>query len=287
MKHQWRNANSIVSIALKEDIGDGDLTTLACVDPDITGEASIVCKSGGVMAGQGVALQVFKAVDDNLVYSPKVSDGEKIDRGDVVATIEGSIASILIAERVALNFLMRLSGIASLTRKYVEAVDGTNARILDTRKTTPGLRELEKHAVLCGGGMNHRIGLYDMILIKDNHIHAAGSVPEALRKCNEYVRNADLDVPIEVEAASDEEIEQAIEAGAGWIMLDNMSREQIIKAVDKIRKASRLTKIEVSGGVSLSTVREFAECGVDYISVGALTHSATSLDFSLNISGVA
>jgi len=281
------NLDDIVDLALKEDIGSGDLTTEACVNPDLKGEADITCKSGGVLAGQMVARRVFEKVDRSTEYTPLASDGSEVQAATVVASVRGKLASVLTAERVALNFLMRLSGIATLTMRFVREVSETKAVILDTRKTTPGLRGLEKYAVLCGGGVNHRKGLYDMILIKDNHIRAAGSVSAAISKCADYVRETGSKVPFAVEIDSDAELEQALGSGARWVMLDNMDAAHIRRAVEKIRRESKDIKIEISGGVTLSNVKELAECGVDYISVGALTHSADSLDFSLNVVKIA
>ncbi len=283
MEFETKNLARIIDLALQEDIGDGDITTLACVEPSVTGNAEIICKSGGVLAGQTVVRKVFERVDESLQYAALVTDGSKIEANSVVSRLTGSLASILTAERTALNFLMRLSGIATLTNRFVREIAGTGATILDTRKTTPGLREMEKYAVLCGGGTNHRKGLYDMILIKDNHIRAAGSVPAAVRKCLDYVKNTSHQIPIEVETKSGSEIGQALESGATWIMLDNMDIAEIRQAIEMIRKRSGDVKIEVSGGVTITNVREFAESGVDFISIGALTHSAVSLDFSLNI----
>lgn len=283
MEFAPENLDGIIDLALQEDIGDGDLTTLACVSPDIEGDAEIICKSDGVLSGQTVAQQVFKKVDGSISYMPVVTDGSNIKANTVVASVTGRLASLLTAERVALNFLMRMSGIATLTERFVREVSGTGIAVLDTRKTTPGLRKLEKYAVLCGGGVNHRKGLYDMILIKDNHIRAAGSVSAALKRCRDYVDETGCEVPIEIEASSGTELEQALASGATRIMLDNMHTAQVKEAVERIRRASGDIKIEISGGVTLANVRELAECGVDYISVGALTHSAPSLDFSLNI----
>jgi nicotinate-nucleotide pyrophosphorylase (carboxylating) len=275
--------DKLIDLALREDIGDGDLTTRASVDPNLNGEADILFRSGGVLAGQSIARRVFKTVDKSLRYAPMFEDGSVVEAGIVIATVTGNLASILTAERTALNFLMRLSGNASLTKQFVDRVEGTNVKILDTRKTTPGMRQAEKHAVVCGGGYNHRRGLYDMILIKDNHIRASGSLFAAVKRCTDYRDQVKPNIKIEVEASSPIELEQALQSGASWIMLDNMSIDQIRDAVEKVRAVSTDIKIEVSGGVSLDTVRKLAECGIDYISVGALTHSAPASDFSLNV----
>ena len=283
MEFVSKNLDGIIDLALREDIGNGDLTTLACVSPNTEGDADILCKSGGVLSGQAVAQQVFKKVDERIRYEPLVTDGSNVKANTVVASVTGKLTSLLTAERVALNFLMRMSGIATFTERFVREVTGTGVAVLDTRKTTPGLRELEKHAVLCGGGVNHRKGLYDMILIKDNHIRAAGSVSEALKRCRDYVEETGREVPVEIEVGSSIELEQSLDSGATRIMLDNMDTAQVREAVERIRRVPGNIKVEISGGVTLANVRELAECGVDYISVGALTHSAPSLDFSLNI----
>jgi nicotinate-nucleotide pyrophosphorylase (carboxylating) len=287
MEFASENLDGIIDLALQEDIGDGDLTTLACVSPDIEGQADVMCKSDGVLSGQTVAQQVFRKVDERIRYAPLITDGSRLRANTIVASVTGKLASLLTAERVALNFLMRMSGIATLTERFVREVTGTGVAVLDTRKTTPGLRELEKYAVLCGGGVNHRMGLYDMILIKDNHIRAAGSVSEALKKCLDYTEETGCEVPVEIEVDSGTELEQALDSGAARIMLDNMNTAQVKEAVERIHRVSGDIKIEISGGVTLANIRDLAECGVDYISVGALTHSAPSLDFSLNITNIA
>ena len=287
MEFASKNLDGIIDLALQEDIGDGDLTTFACVSPDIEGNADIVCKSDGVLSGQTVAQQVFRKVDERIRYEPLVADGSSVMANTIVASVTGKLAPLLTAERVALNFLMRMSGIATVAERFVREVNGTGAAILDTRKTSPGLRELEKYAVLCGGGVNHRKGLYDMILIKDNHIRAAGSISAAMKRCLDYVDETGCEVPVEIETGSGAEIGQALDSGATWIMLDNMDTAQVKEAVERIRRVSSEIKIEISGGVTLANTRELAECGVDYISVGALTHSAPALDFSLNIVKIA
>lgn len=277
------DTRKLMEIALREDIGAGDVTTRACVNPSIRGEANIIAKASGVICGQHVARAIFKAVDSDTVYAPLCEDGDLLEPGRQIAEIAGRFASILTAERTALNFLMRLSGVASITREFVSRVSHTSCSILDTRKTTPGFRELEKYAVRCGGGTNHRSGLYDMILIKDNHIRSSGSLTAALNRCKSYVESVTDMIPIEVEVSSMPELEQALDGGADWIMLDNMDISEINTAVRLIREQNRGIKVEVSGGVSLETVAALAECGVDYISAGALTHSARALDLSLNV----
>ena len=267
----------IVSRALAEDVGPGDVTTAATVAPGAQCRAEIVAKAEGVIAGLEVARAVFEAVDPTVTFEAAVDDGARVSAGTAVGRVRGSTRSVLAAERTALNFLQRMSGVATLTAQYVGAVKGTKARILDTRKTAPGLRLLDKYAVSMGGGSNHRIGLFDGVLIKDNHLRAAGGVGEAVRRARAAAHHL---LKIEVEVQTLEEVEEAIAAGADVILLDNMEIGEIAGAVKLI--AGRC-EIEVSGGVTLSTVRALAETGVDYISVGKLTHSAPALDLSLEI----
>lgn len=261
--------------ALAEDLGDGDVTTEATVDVDATGSAELVVKEPGVVCGLAVAEAVFRAVDSELRFERLVEEGASVAAGTAVARVVGAERAILTGERTALNFLARLSGIATLTRRYVDAVEGTGAAILDTRKTTPGLRALEKHAVATGGGRNHRFGLDDGVLVKDNHLRAAGSVASAVERLR-----AVTPLPIEVECDTLEQVSEALAAGAEAILLDNMSPDQLRSAVALARGHARL---EASGGVTLENVRAVAETGVDEISVGALTHSARSLDVSLEL----
>lgn len=267
---------SSIQRALSEDLGDGDATTNSIVSPDARLEGLIKAKQQGVVAGLKVAAAVFNALDQKIEFQPSVQDGAFVDNGVVVAAISGPARSILTAERTALNFLGRMSGIATLTRQFVERVAGTAAKILDTRKTAPGLRAIDKLAVRCGGGENHRFGLYDMILIKDNHIDHAGS----LRRAVELARVARGELEIEVEARTLEHVKDAIDLGVKRILLDNMSLEMMTEAVRLNRGRARL---EASGNVSLATVRQIAETGVDFISVGELTHSARVFDFSLRV----
>jgi len=261
--------------ALAEDLGDGDVTTEATVHVDATGSAELVVKEPGVVCGLAVAEAVFRAVDPELRFERLVEEGASVAAGTAVARVAGPERAILTGERTALNFLARLSGIATLTRRYVDAVDGTGAAILDTRKTTPGLRALEKHAVATGGGRNHRFGLDDGVLVKDNHLRAAGSVTSAVERLR-----AATPLPIEVECDTLEQVSEALAAGAEAILLDNMIPDQLRAAVALARGRARL---EASGGVTLENVRAIAETGVDEISVGALTHSARSLDVSLEL----
>ncbi|MCX7622611.1 MAG: carboxylating nicotinate-nucleotide diphosphorylase [Thermomicrobium sp.] len=262
---------------LLEDLGHGDVTTRAVVPPDARGRAELVFREAGVVCGLPLVALVFEEVDPELVFTPFSREGALVQPGEVVAGLAGRLTSILAGERLALNLLQRLSGIATLTRRFVEAVAGTGAVILDTRKTTPGLRALEKYAVRVGGGRNHRFGLFDGVLIKDNHIRAAGSVSEAVRRARAQVPHPLL---IEVEVTTLAEVEEALAAGADWILLDNMDVETIRAAVARVGGRA---KLEVSGGVTLERVRAIAETGVDAISVGALTHSARALDIALEV----
>ena len=265
-----------VHAALAEDIGAGDVTTEATVPADAVGTAELLVKEPGVVCGLRAAESTFRALDPDIRFQAIASDGDVIDEPPaVVARVTGSERAILTGERVALNFVGRLSGIATLTRRYVTAVEGTGAAVLDTRKTTPGLRALERHAVAAGGGRNHRFGLDDAVLVKDNHLRAAGSVTDAVR----LVRAAS-DLPIEVECETLTQVAEALEAGVDAILLDNMTLAELREAV--ALTAGRV-RLEASGGVSLDTIRAIAETGVDEISVGALTHSARSLDVSLEL----
>jgi len=274
--------SELVERALAEDIGGGDLTTRAVVPEGARALAVIRQKEPGVIAGMGVMREVFLHVDPELEFEAHCPEAKWREEG-TVAHVTGVAASILAAERVALNFLGRLSGVATLTARYVRAVEGTRARILDTRKTTPGLRDLEKAAVRAGGGTSHRRGLYDAILVKENHSELAGGVGEAARlaleAAPELARAAGREsVAVEVECATLEEVEQALAAGTPWILLDNMSLDELRGAVEL---ADGRAELEASGGITLDTIRALAETGVDYISVGALTHSAPALDVSL------
>ena len=265
-----------VLAALAEDIGAGDVTTEATVPENALGTAELLVKEPGVVCGLRAAESTFRALDPDIRFEALANDGDVIDEPPVlVARVAGSERAILTGERVALNFLGRLSGIATLTRRYVEAVDGTGAAVLDTRKTTPGLRALEKHAVAVGGGRNHRFGLDDAVLVKDNHLRAAGSVADAVR----LVRAAS-DLPIEVECETPTQVAEALGADVDAILLDNMTLAELREAV---ALAAGRARLEASGGVSLDTIRAIAETGVDEISVGALTHSARSLDVSLEL----
>ncbi len=267
---------AIVELALAEDIGTGDVTSVPIIPTTAHLYGEFLAKEAGVLAGLDVVREVFRQVDPAIVLNPRLADGDAFEVGDILATVEGDGPGILIGERVALNFLQRMSGIATMTRRYVQATQGTDARILDTRKTMPGLRVLDKLAVLLGGGENHRIGLYDMVLIKDNHIEAAGSISAAV----EAVRSAGIMLPIEVEIDELEQLDEALAARIDRIMLDNMDTETMRRAVE--RTAGQV-ELEASGGVTLERVPEIAATGVDYISVGALTHSVKALDISLDL----
>ncbi len=266
----------IVRNALAEDIGTGDVTSVPIIAPTARLEGDFLVKARGVIAGLGIVGEVFAQVDPSIAYAPMVEDGTLASPGDIVARVAGAGPGILIAERTALNFLQRMSGIATLTKRYVDAVAGTRARILDTRKTVPGLRVLDKMAVKLGGGANHRIGLYDMVLIKDNHIEAAGGITAAVKR----VREQGSDLAIEVEVESLEQLDEALALSVDRIMLDNMSLDTMREAV---RSAAGRVELEASGGINLDTVAAVAATGVDLISVGALTHSVSALDVSLEI----
>jgi nicotinate-nucleotide pyrophosphorylase (carboxylating) len=269
---------ALVDVALAEDIGTGDWTTRWTVSPDRVATARIVAKETGRIAGTEVARLAFLRVDRNLEIDVRVLDGESVADGVEVTRISGSARSILTAERVALNFLQRLSGVATITAAFVERLHGTHARILDTRKTTPGLRRLEKEAVLAGGGHNHRHGLYDMVLVKENHIRAAGGITAALEAVR---RENDAGLAVEVETTNLDEVWEALGLGVDRILFDNMPLPLLREAVQIARRAAPEVETEASGGVTLDTIRDIAETGVDFVSVGAITHSAPALDLSL------
>ncbi len=267
----------LIELSLSEDIGKGDRTSEAVIDQKLSAKGLIVAKEEGTVAGLEIVRMVFSHLDPDLVFETSFRDSDKVMRGEEVATLKGRVKSILSGERTALNFLQRLSGIATLTSKYAERIKDMHVKILDTRKTTPGLRALEKYAVRMGGGENHRMGLFDMILIKENHVKAVGSILRAVEKAKARYPNE----RIEVETRNLQEVKDAVDSAADWIMLDNMSVEEIKRAVNVIRSSKKERKIEASGGIDLNNVREVALTGVDFISVGALTHSAPALDFSL------
>ena len=265
----------MIEMALREDMPAGDVTSESIVSSDSTSKAVILAKEDGVLAGIDIAAEVFRKIDPSIKFMKIKKDGENVSSGEKIARIEGNSISLLKGERTALNFLQRLSGIATMTRKFVDMISGTHTKILDTRKTTPGLRELEKYAVKMGGGKNHRMSLSDMILIKDNHLQLVGSISEAVKKAREKVGK---NFKIEVETTSLEEVKEAMDSGADLIMLDNMSMEAMRKVVEFV---GGKVPLEVSGNVDLTRIREIASLGVDYISVGGLTHSYSSLDISM------
>lgn len=268
--------DDLINIALAEDIGDGDITSRSVIEPDLRWGGRIVARTPGVIAGLGIAARTFSLVDPATKVMLVVHDGTTVDAGRVLATLEGDARSLLTAERVALNFLGRLSGVATLTKRYVDATAGSHAKIADTRKTTPGLRALERYAVRAGGGVNHRFGLADAVLIKDNHVAAVGSVKFAVRRAHAGVAPGTV---IEVECDRIEQVADAIDAGADSVLLDNMDADTMRKAVEL---AHGKAIVEASGGMTLERVAETAAAGVDVISVGALTHSAPALDVALD-----
>jgi len=281
--NQHETLSTLIDLALSEDLGDGDWTTRWTVEAGAEGRAVVVAKEALVVAGLDVAGMVFHRVSGDLQLREEANEGDLVERGAEILALEGPLRGILMGERVALNFLGRMCGIASLTHRYVEAVGGTGVRILDTRKTTPGLRALEKAAVRAGGGENHRMGLYDMVLIKDNHMAASGGVvPTVERVRAENHRN----LPVEVEVASLQELEELLPLGVDRVLLDNMSPETLARAMRRIRQfEGDRPEAEASGNVTLDNVLAIAETGVDFISVGALTHSAAASDLSLRVLG--
>ena len=272
-----RDLNELVELFLDEDIGHGDVTTKAVVPAGATGRARIEAREAFTVAGLEPARLSFHLLDPDVSWHPAAEEGTRVTGGGVIARLEGSLSAILMGERTALNLLARLSAVATLTARFVDAISGTPARIVDTRKTTPGLRSLEKAAVRAGGGRNHRFGLDDGILIKDNHVKAAGGVGEAVERAR---NGAPHGLVVEVEVTDIRELDEALEAGAGAILLDNMDPEMVATAVER---ASGRVLLEASGGITLDNVRDYAETGVDLISIGALTHSAGSVDVSLEV----
>jgi len=267
--------------ALEEDVGDGDVSTLWTVRPDSVARAELIAREAGVVAGMAVAVAVFRAVDARIGFEGLVVDGDSVAVDAVIAEVSGPAAGILTAERTALNFLQRMSGIATTTARYVETVDGTGVQILDTRKTVPGLRALDKYAVAAGGGTNHRTGLYDMVLLKENHIQAAGGIGAAVAAVREEMTRARRAIRVEVEVETLSQLDEVLTVGADRVMLDNMDLDTMREAVGRTAATDRRPELEASGGISLESVRAVAETGVDMISVGALTHSVAALDLSL------
>ncbi len=273
----------LIQRAFAEDVGSGDHTSLATIPADAKGAAHLLVKAPGILAGVELAAAVCGQVDERLHLRPLLMDGAHVAPGDVAFTLTGPSRSILLAERVLLNFMQRMSGIATLTRAFVDAVEGTKCRVLDTRKTTPGLRTIEKWAVRIGGGTNHRMGLYDMMMIKDNHADFAGGIPQAIQRALAYQQAHAMAIPIEVETRNLAEVEQVLTTGGVQrIMLDNFSTTELRQAVQLIQGRY---ETEASGGITLDTARSYAACGVDFISVGALTHSVPGLDLSLKAMG--
>ncbi|MBR9832193.1 carboxylating nicotinate-nucleotide diphosphorylase [bacterium] len=271
--------DQLIKTALQEDIGDGDHSSLSCIPIDAVGRAKLLVKEPGILAGVNIAKQVFKQVDPLLTFEQILNDGDVIKPGDIAFYVEGSSQSILKGERLALNFMQRMSGIATHTNELVKLVGDLPCKLLDTRKTTPGLREIEKLAVKIGGGSNHRFGLYDMIMLKDNHIDYAGGISQAINKTKEYLVENNKKLKIEVEARDLDEVKQILQVGGvDRIMLDNFNYTDLKKAVELIGVSS---ETEASGGITKDTLRNYAECGVNFISVGALTHQINSLDLSL------
>lgn len=279
MKTKDELIDELLDLAFAEDIGDGDHTTLCCIPADEMGKQQLLVKEEGILAGVEIAKKVFHKFDPELKMTVFINDGAHVKPGDVAFVVEGRVRSLLQTERLMLNIMQRMSGIATMTAKYMDRLKGLKTKVLDTRKTTPGMRMLEKEAVRIGGGMNHRIGLFDMILLKDNHVDFAGGIANAINKANEYIKaNRKDGMKIEIEVRNFDELDEALATGhVGRIMLDNFTPENTKKAVDIV--AGRC-ELESSGGITFDTLRDYGECGVDYISVGALTHSVKGLDMS-------
>lgn len=272
------NLDELIKLWFAEDIGDGDHTTLSSIPADAMGKQQLIIKEEGIVAGIEVAKRVFAAFDPELKMTQFLHDGDHVKPGDIAFVVEGRTQSLLQTERLMLNIMQRMSGVATRTAEYVKLVEGTKCRVLDTRKTTPGLRMLEKEAVRIGGGCNHRIGLFDMILLKDNHVDFAGGISNAIRRAQEYLKEKGKNLKIEIEVRSFDELNEALATGGiDRIMLDNFTPADTRKAVEII---GGRVEVESSGGITYDTLREYAECGVDVISVGALTHSVKSLDMS-------
>ena len=270
--------DDLIKLAFAEDIGDGDHTTLCCIPADEVGKSKLLIKEAGVLAGVDMARRIFRAFDPELKMTVYIEDGAEVKPGDIALVVEGKVQSLLQTERLMLNVMQRMSGIATVTRKYVKRLEGLHTRVLDTRKTTPGLRMLEKAAVKIGGGVNHRIGLFDMILLKDNHIDFAGGIENAITRAHEYLKEKGKNLKIEIEVRNMDELEEVMRVGGvDRIMFDNFTPELTRKAVERI---GGKYETESSGGITFDTLREYAECGVDFISVGALTHSVKGLDMS-------
>lgn len=277
MKTKDELIDDLLTLAFAEDVGDGDHTTLSTIPADERGVQRLIIKEEGILAGVDIARKVFEKFDPELKMTVYINDGAHVKPGDIAFEVEGSVRSLLQTERVMLNIMQRMSGIATQTAKYQQRLEGLKTKVLDTRKTTPGLRMLEKEAVRIGGGCNHRIGLFDMILIKDNHVDFAGGIKQAVDAARKYCAEKGKNLKIELEVRNEDEIRQALEAGVDRIMLDNFTPDRTREAVELINGR---TEIESSGGITLDTLRAYGECGVDFISVGALTHSVKGLDMS-------
>lgn len=270
--------------ALLEDIGNGDHSSLACIDGSIIGQMQLIAKQSGILAGIDVALMVLNEVDSSIRLDSYKQDGDELKKGDIVFTLTGPVKSMLTAERTVLNFLQRMSGIATTTRRYVKKIEGTRTTILDTRKTTPNMRFFEKYAVRVGGGTNHRMGLYDMIMLKDNHIDFAGGIEKAIDKTHQYLKDHNLDLKIEIETRNIEEVKRVVaHGGVDRIMLDNFTPDKIIEALQIIDSKY---ETEASGGITLDNLADYAKTGVNFISIGDLTHHINSLDLSLKYIGI-
>ena len=277
MKTKEELIDALIDLAFAEDIGDGDHTTLSTIPADAMGRQHLLVKEEGILAGVDIARRVFERYDPSLKMTVMIGDGSRVKPGDIAFVVEGPVRSLLVTERTMLNIMQRMSGIATMTARYQERLKGLKAKVLDTRKTTPGMRILEKEAIRIGGGANHRIGLFDMILIKDNHVDFAGGIPNAVSRARAYLKEKGKDLKIEVEVRNTDEIRQALDARVDRIMLDNFTPERTAEAVALIGGAA---EIESSGGITLDTLRAYGEAGVDFISVGALTHSVKGLDMS-------
>lgn len=277
MKSRDELIDDLLNLAFAEDVGDGDATTLSTIPADEMGKQRLIVKEEGIIAGIDIARKVFEKFDPSLKMTVYIEDGAHVKPGDIAFVVEGTVRSLLQTERIMLNIMQRMSGIATTTAKYQERLAGLKTKVLDTRKTTPGMRILEKEAVKIGGGANHRMGLFDMILIKDNHVDFAGGIPQAVKAAKDWCKANGKDLKIELEVRNTDEINQALEAGVDRIMLDNFTPERTAEAVKLINGR---TEIESSGGITLDTLRAYGETGVDFISVGALTHSVKGLDMS-------
>ncbi|MDE5594530.1 MAG: carboxylating nicotinate-nucleotide diphosphorylase [Muribaculaceae bacterium] len=280
MKTKDQLIDDLLTLAFAEDVGDGDHTTLSTIPENEMGRQHLLVKEEGILAGVEIARKVFEKFDPSLKMTVMIGDGSHVKPGDIAFVVEGKVRSLLQTERIMLNIMQRMSGIATQTSRYQQRLEGLKTKVLDTRKTTPGMRMLEKEAVKIGGGSNHRIGLFDMILIKDNHVDFAGGITQAIEAAKKYCAEKNKDLKIEIEVRNEKEIAEALEAGVDRIMLANFTPERTRKAVEQIRAVNPAVEIESSGGITLDTLREYGECGVDFISVGALTHSVKGLDMS-------